>query len=66
MKVTFDQRTDTVTILFRDGAQIAESEDNKPGFILDYDDDGNLVSLEVLDASRRVSNAGMLDFQVTT
>lgn len=55
MKVTYDRRTDTLTVLLRDDAQVAESDELKPGVVLDYDAQGNLVSLEVLDASRHIS-----------
>jgi len=53
MKVEYDGKTDTLTVIFRDGP-VAESDEDKPGVILDYDDAGNLVSIEVLDASKRV------------
>ena len=53
MKVTYDPEVDVLRILFRD-APIEESDEDKPGIILDYDDAGNLLSIEVLDASRRV------------
>ena len=53
MKVNYDARTDTVTVVFRD-VPVAESDEDKPGVILDYDAMGNIVSIEVLDASRRV------------
>ena len=53
MKVNYDARTDTLTVILRD-ALVAESDEDKPGIILDYDDAGNLVSIEVLDASKRV------------
>lgn len=33
------------------------------GVILDYDEAGNLVSLEILDASRRVTDARRVEFQ---
>jgi YD repeat-containing protein len=53
MKVNYDAATDTLTVILRD-APVAESDEDKPGVILDYDHSGNLVSIEVLDASQRV------------
>jgi uncharacterized protein YuzE len=53
MKVRYDPETDTLTVTLRD-VPVAESDEDKPGVILDYDSEGNLVSLEVLDASQRV------------
>ncbi len=63
MRVIYDPQADTVTIIFNDAA-IAESDEEKPGVILDYDDTGNLVSLEILDASRRVTAPSRIDYQV--
>lgn len=54
MKVIYDPDTDILTVSLTD-ATVAESDENKPGVILDYDDAGNLVALEILDVSRRVS-----------
>ena len=54
MKVSYDAQTDTLTVILKDEAPVAESDEDKPGVILDYDSEGNLVSLEVLDASKRV------------
>jgi YD repeat-containing protein len=65
MKVTYDPKTDTLTAILRDHAPVAESDEDKPGIILDYDADGNLVSLEILDASRRVTEARRVEFQMT-
>ena len=53
MKARYDEATDTLTLILRD-APVAESDEDKPGVILDYAEDGSLVSLEVLDASKRV------------
>jgi len=57
MKVTYDPEVDVLRILFRD-APIEESDEDKPGVIIDYDKDGNIVGLEVLNASLRVENPG--------
>jgi uncharacterized protein YuzE len=55
MKVTYDPEVDVLHIIFRN-APIEESDEDKPGVILDYDAEGNVVGLEVLNASRRVEN----------
>jgi len=57
MRVNYDAKTDTLTVIFR-GVPVAESDEEKPGVILDYDAAGNIVSIEVLDASRRVEEPG--------
>ncbi|HEV8232029.1 MAG TPA: DUF2283 domain-containing protein [Thermoanaerobaculia bacterium] len=41
-----------------------ESDEDKPGVILDYDDRGDLVSLEILDASQRVTEGRRIEFQM--
>ena len=63
MKVVYDQETDTLMIIFAD-TQVMESDEDKPGIILDYDVAGNLVSLEMLDASYRVQSPSRIDYQV--
>lgn len=62
MKIRYDARTDTLTMLLRENAAVAESDEDKPGVILDYDQSGNLVSIEVLDASLRVTEASKVEF----
>lgn len=64
MKVTYDQAADTLTIIFAD-VPVAESDEDKPGVILDYDDKGNLVSLEILDASLQVNVPSKIEYQVS-
>ncbi len=63
MKVLYDSRTDTLSVILKDNTPISESDEDKPGVILDYDEAGNLVSLEILDASKRVDEARKIEFQ---
>lgn len=57
MKVRYDATTDTLSLVFRE-VPVAESDDEKAGLILDYDAHGNIVAIEVLEASQRVENPG--------
>jgi uncharacterized protein YuzE len=63
MKVTYDRDTDTLTIRFNENP-IVESDEEKPGVIIDFDEDGNLVGIEVLDASRRVNEPAAVEFHL--
>jgi uncharacterized protein YuzE len=54
-----------MNVILRDDARVANSDEDKPGVILDYDAEGNLVSLEILDASRRVTDARHVEFQLS-
>ena len=65
MKVSYDETTDTLSVILKDNTPVAESDEDNPGIILDYDEVGNLVSLEILDASKRVTEARKVEFQTT-
>ena len=45
-------------------APIEESDEDKPGVIPDYNKGGNIVGLEILDASKRVSNPHSVKYAV--
>ncbi|MGA9058660.1 MAG: DUF2283 domain-containing protein [Terriglobia bacterium] len=64
MKVTYDPEVDVLRILLSD-APIEESDEDKPGVILDYDKDGNIVGLEILEASKRIANPRSVEYAVT-
>ena len=64
MKVTYDSEVDVLRVLFSD-ARIQETDEDNPGVILDYDAAGNVVGLEILNASQRVDNPRAVDFAMT-
>jgi uncharacterized protein YuzE len=64
MKVTYDPEVDVLRIVLSEIA-IAESDEERPGLILDYDVDGNVVGLEILEASKRVDNPRTLSYAIT-
>jgi uncharacterized protein YuzE len=63
MKISYDPKTDTLSVILKEGVQVSESDEDKPGVILDYDEAGDLVSLEILDASRRVTETRKIEFE---
>jgi uncharacterized protein YuzE len=58
MKVQFDDKADA--IYFRlDDAPIAESEEVEPGVVLDYNDQNQVVGIEILGVKARVPIASL-------
>lgn len=55
MKITYDPEVDVMHIIFSN-MPVEKSDEEKPGVILDFDKDGNVVGMEILDASRRMEN----------
>ena len=64
MKITYDSEVDVLRILFSN-SPIEESDEDKLGVILDYDKDGNIIGLEILDASKRMENPRAVEYTVT-
>jgi uncharacterized protein YuzE len=64
MKVTYDPAVDVLRIVFNDAA-IVESDEERAGVILDVDADGNVVGIEILEASRRVDNPRSVNYAIT-
>ncbi|NLI99784.1 MAG: DUF2283 domain-containing protein [Bacteroidales bacterium] len=63
MKVKYDKEQDILYLSFRDEA-VYESDEEKKDIILDYTATGQIVGIEVLNASRQVSNPTKLEYEV--
>jgi uncharacterized protein YuzE len=63
MRITYDQRTDFLTITLRD-ERIKESDEVRPGVIADFGYDGGVVRFEIMQASKVVQNAREIQFAV--
>src|SRR5215213_1862336 len=61
LKVTYDADTDILTVVFREGP-VTESDEEKPGLILDHDAAGEVLAIEVLDATTRIDVPGRVEF----
>lgn len=64
MKVIYDKESDTLSIILRNG-KVADSDEPRPGLILDYDKVGRLVSIELLDASEQVHGPASVEFALS-
>jgi len=58
MKVTIDPEADALYMRLSD-TRIHDSEEVKPGIILDYDEQNNLIGIEILRVSERVPAASL-------
>ena len=63
MKVIYDPEVDVLSVMLSD-EKVAESDEEKPGLVLDYDLKGNVVALEILDASKRMANPMAVEYAV--
>lgn len=65
MRLKVDRKNDA--LYFRlDESAIVESEEIKPGVVLDYDANDNVVGIEILGLSSRVSEATLSSLQFDT
>ena len=55
MKVHFSDQDDAVFIKLDENKKIEESQEVEPGVILDYDEDGKVIGIELLRVKERIS-----------
>ena len=63
MKAHYDPDVDALAINWGN-APIEESDEVEPGVILDYDSGGNVVGIELLNASKKIKQLALLKIQV--
>jgi uncharacterized protein YuzE len=63
MKVKYDKEVDILYIHLSD-EMIKESDEDKPGIILDYDNSGNIIGIEVLNASKKIPQPMKFEYEV--
>jgi uncharacterized protein YuzE len=56
MRTSYDPEADAMFVLFGpEGVKSSEAEDVAPGVMLDFDDAGNVIGVEILYVSRRMA-----------
>ena len=63
MKIKYDKTVDVLFISFSE-AEVNESDEDKPGIILDYDKDGSIIGIEVLNASKKIPQPMKFEYEV--
>lgn len=63
MKVKYDVEVDVMRIIFSE-SEISESDEEKQGIILDYDNKGNIVGIEILNASKKIVNPKSVEYEI--
>ncbi len=54
MKIEYSKTADALYVYFRE-IEVAQSEDVQDGVVVDFDDQGQIVGIEILDVSSRLS-----------
>lgn len=62
MEAKYDPEVDVLRDRWSSKA-VAESDEEQPGLILDYDHDGRIVGIEVLRASERIENIDQISWR---
>ncbi|GAB2606656.1 DUF2283 domain-containing protein [Spirosoma areae] len=63
MKVKYDRDVDILYIRIND-SQIEESDEDRPGMVIDYDADGLIVGIEIMNASKRMAQPDRVELEI--
>lgn len=63
MKINYDKEVDVLRIILSE-REIVESDEAKDGVILDFDAEGNVVGVEILNASEHAELPNACEFAV--
>ena len=63
MKIKYDKQTDTLYIQLSNNP-ISESGEDKNGVILDYDNQENVVGIEILNASAKLPIPSVVEYEM--
>ena len=55
MKIEYDPKADAMYIRLKSGS-IAVSDEIRPGLVIDFDEEGKVLGIEMLDVSLRTDN----------
>ncbi|OGU40112.1 MAG: hypothetical protein A2X61_06925 [Ignavibacteria bacterium GWB2_35_12] len=62
MKIRYDKEVDVFNLQLSD-AEIVETDEVKPGLIIDYNKNGNIVNIEIINASKHISHPNKVEYE---
>ncbi len=62
MKLSIDETADALYLQLIN-KDVLESEEIVPGIVVDYDENGEIIGVEVLHLTKRLHSVDLLDFQ---
>ena len=63
MKIKYNKETDILYISFSD-EMIKESDEEKQGLILDYNQNGSIIGIELLNASKKIPQPMRVEYEI--
>lgn len=63
MKIKYDKKVDVLYISLSH-EPVKESDESKPGIIIDYSDNASIVGIEILNASKKMQQPNKIDYEV--
>ncbi len=63
MKIKYDKEVDILYISFSEKT-IIESDEEKPGIILDYSAEGDIIGIEILNASKKIPYPTKVEYEI--
>ncbi len=63
MKIKYDKETDVMYLKFSD-KDIAESLEEKSGVIIDFDKEGNVVGIELINVSKNTASPNSIVYEI--
>ena len=63
MKIEYSKTADALYVYFRE-IEVARSEDIQDGVVVDFDDQGQIVGIEILDVSSKLSLADLSNVSI--
>ena len=63
MKIEYDKEADALYVLFR-SEEVGKSTEVEEGVVVDFDSDGHIVGIEILDASKRLTASELVNVSI--